>query len=196
VTAPDALAQPIAPTGIAYLSDDWEALVSAGLTVRGAGDRSKWTLGYLAMKVEEKYGHGSLKKFATELKMESASKLYDYHRASKYYPFLAYEEYSALTWSHFREAMRAKSVDQSFKWLNSANDNDWPVAALGRAITKELGKPVPPQRATFEATYRQAGETFVTLNMVEVNRFVETLSVHAERTITVTLTWTHEDGAR
>lgn len=129
-------------TPINQLTDDWEELTMAGLAASEGQERRRWYLGDLAQRVARKYGAKSLKSFAGDIKIPKVATLRDYERAARFYPFNARAEYPELTWSHYREAIRAGELELAMEWLEKANNNKWNVVRLGQAISKTQGKTV------------------------------------------------------
>lgn len=127
------------------VSDDWQDLVDAAQAIMEAHDRDRWVLGDLAARVERRYGESSLKAYADAIACRSST-LYDYHRVSLFYEPEHREQFPALTWSHYREAMRAGNLAAALAWLIQAHDNTWPIAEMHRQMNGVLGKPIPPQK--------------------------------------------------
>lgn len=133
------------------LPTDWEALTSAGREMTAAADRQRWQLGDLGNKVQRVYGAESLKTFAGEINIANHKTLWDYSRVAARFEKSVRNAFPALSFTHFRTAMRAK--DDAELWLVQAQDNGWPVAELHRAIAAAIGQPVPPRKlAEFTAT--------------------------------------------
>ncbi|MCI0348140.1 MAG: hypothetical protein L0Z53_01835 [Acidobacteriales bacterium] len=135
---------------IENLPDDWESLADAGREIVGDQDRDRWMLGHLAKRVEKRYGEKSIKKFASDINLPSSKTLYDYHRVSKFYPFSVHADFPALSWSHFKVAMRLEWEESALNVLCEAEENNWPVAALNERIDEILGKKSPPRKLVDE----------------------------------------------
>lgn len=125
------------------LPSDWEALTSAGRAMTEAADRQRWQLGDLGNKVQRVYGKESLKTFAGEINIANHKTLWDYSRVAARFEKSVRNEFPALSFTHFRTAMRAK--DDAELWLVQAQDNGWPVAEMARQIAQAIGAPVPPK---------------------------------------------------
>jgi hypothetical protein len=123
------------------LPSDWEALTSAGREMTETADRQRWQLGDLANRVTRVYGSESLKKFAGEINIPNHKTLWDYSRVAARFEKSVRNEFPALSFTHFRTALRAK--DDAEAWLVQAQDNGWPVAELNRQIAAAIGEPVP-----------------------------------------------------
>jgi hypothetical protein len=121
---------------------DWEALTSAGRAMTEAADRQRWQLGDLANKVTRVYGSESLKTFAGEINIPNHKTLWDYSRVAARFEKSVRNEFPALSFTHFRTAMRAK--DDAELFLVQAQDNGWPVAEMAREIAAAIGARVPP----------------------------------------------------
>jgi hypothetical protein len=127
---------------IEQVPDDWEALASAGREVMQHMDTGRWLAGDLALRVEKKYGTDALGKYASDIGIASRETLKQYRQVSARYQSDTRVAFPALSWTHFRDAMRAK--DDAELWLVQAQDNGWPVAELTRQIAAAIGARVPP----------------------------------------------------
>lgn len=116
------------------IADDWETLADVGRFIAHEQDKDRWAMGDLARRVEKRYGESSLKKYATEIGLASSKTLTDYRRVSAFYAPSLRSEYPALSWSHFREAIRLGDIEQAMAKLEQAEANSWPVAELNRQI--------------------------------------------------------------
>lgn len=123
--------------------DDWEALADAGREVMRNMDTGRWLAGDLALRVEKKYGTDALGKYATDIGIASRDTLKRYRQVSARYEKGTRGTFPALSWTHFRDAMRAG--DDAELWLVQAQDNGWPSVEMARQIAAAIGKPVPPK---------------------------------------------------
>ena len=136
---------------IAAIPDDWESLADAGRAVMTEMDTGRWLAGDLALRVEKCYGTDALGQYAADIGIASKSTLKDYRAVAARYTKDARAAFPALSWSHYRTALRAK--DDAELYLVQAQDNGWPVAVMAREIAAAIGKPVPPRKlAEFTAT--------------------------------------------
>lgn len=140
---------------VAQISDDWEELVSAGQAIAEAHDRNRWALGDLGCKVERRYGESTIAEYASAINIRTST-MYDYTAVSIFY---ASEEdrvaFPPLNWSHYRIAMRAKSLDIALNWLAKAADNGWKVEDLAEALDPGSGgNPKNEKKAEFGAEYK------------------------------------------
>lgn len=127
---------------VAAIPDDWEALADAGRAVMTEMDTGRWLAGDIANRVTRTFGQDSLGKFATDIGIARRQTLYTYAQVAARYDFSLRGEFPALSWSHYRTALRAK--DDAELYLVQAQDNGWPVAELNRQIAAAIGKPAPP----------------------------------------------------
>ena len=135
------------------IGDEWEDLAGAARTVAEAHDRNRWVLGDIGQKVVRRYGEQSLKQFAADVKKVRPSTMYDYTRTSGFYPEDTRDKFPALSWSHYREAMRLKDLDDALAVLTSAQDADMTVDALKAVVNEQLDQPAPLHKiAEFDAT--------------------------------------------
>jgi hypothetical protein len=128
---------------IEQVPDDWEALADAGREVMQHMDTGRWLAGDLALRVEKKYGTDALGKYAADIGIASKNTLKKYRQVSARYEKGTRGAFPALSWTHFRDAMRAG--DDAEVFLVQAQDNGWPVAELTRQIAAAIGKPVAPK---------------------------------------------------
>lgn len=128
---------------IAAIPDDWESLADAGRAVMTEMDTGRWLAGDLALRVEKCYGTDALGQYAADIGIASKSTLKDYRAVAARYTKDARAAFPALSWSHYRTALRAK--DDAELYLVQAQDNGWPVAELNRQIAAAIGKPAPPK---------------------------------------------------
>ena len=148
--------------------DDWESLTEMGREIAGAQDKNRWALGDLTVKVHKVYGGESIKKFATEIRMPAHKTLYDYWRTAAFWPVDARTEYPLLSWSHYRAASRAVDLDAARHYLEMADTEDMPVAAMVACMKADLGNPVT-QRRTFEALLNHGLGTQMTFNVTDAD---------------------------
>jgi hypothetical protein len=127
---------------IEQVPDDWEALASAGREVMQHMDTGRWLAGDIANRVTRAFGDDSLGKFAADIGIARRQTLYTYAQVSARFDDSLRGEFPALSWSHFRTAVRAK--DDAELFLVQAQDNGWPVAEMARQIASAIGKSVPP----------------------------------------------------
>jgi hypothetical protein len=127
---------------IEQVPDDWEALASAGREVMQHMDTGRWLAGDLALRVEKKYGTDALGRYAADIGIASRETLKKYRQVSERYEKGTRGAFPALSWTHFRDAMRAK--DDAELWLVQAQDNGWPSAVMAREIAAAIGARVPP----------------------------------------------------
>jgi hypothetical protein len=129
---------------IEQVPDDWEALASAGREVMQHMDTGRWLAGDLALRVEKHYGTDALGKYAADIGIASRETLKDYRKVAARYESGVRASFPALSWSHYRAAVRAG--DDAELFLVQAQDNGWPVSELARQIAAAIGKPVPPEK--------------------------------------------------
>jgi hypothetical protein len=143
---------------IEQVSDDWEELASAGREVMQHMDTGRWLAGDLALRVEKKYGTDALGKYAADIGIARRQTLYTYAQVSARFNVSLRGEFPALSWSHYRAAVRAK--DDAELFLVQAQDNGWPVAELARQIAAAIGARVPPVKL-----WEGAGVVYITKSL-------------------------------
>lgn len=132
---------------VAALGDEWETLVSAGQAVAEAHDRNRWLLGDLGGKIDRRYGHDSLGKYAFDINIRPTT-MYDYAACSAFYPEDDRAAFPPLNWSHYRAAMRVKNHEMAMVLLAKAADNGWTVEELADAVREANGNPPRPKKLT------------------------------------------------
>jgi len=129
--------------------DHYETLVNAGLALADDLDGRKWTLGDLSCLVDKAYGQNMLRQFADRINIEAA-RLAEYRTVARYYPRQNPARAELLSrgvrYTHFRDAMRLKDVNDSVQFLHEAADNGWKVEAARVELAKRAGKSIPPAR--------------------------------------------------
>lgn len=140
------------------IPDDWEALADAGRDLADANDRNRWVLGDLALRVETRYGEDAIGQYASEIKVFERT-LRTYRQVSAFYENGTRVQYPALSWSHYRMAVRLKDVDAAMALLAEAQDNNWSSRDLTDALNLSLGKP-PVRRALLIETFTYEGGLF------------------------------------
>jgi hypothetical protein len=134
----------IAPEVIESLST-WEELADAGRTLALDLDAGRFALGDVGARCATVYGDDSLGKLAADIGIARSHTFREYVRVSRGYGLITrgtFQE-AGLSWSHFREALRAK--DDAEIWLSRAADDGLTVAALAREIAAAIGARVPPR---------------------------------------------------
>ncbi len=106
----------------------FDELVQLGLEIRSDMDNVNWRLGDLAIEVTRVFD-GQPKQFAAYSKsigvsVKSFSRCRD---VAKVYPLTMREDYSFLSWSHFR---RVAALEDKEKWLQMAVENQWSVEKM------------------------------------------------------------------
>jgi hypothetical protein len=135
----------LAPEVIESLST-WEELADAGRTLALDLDAGRFALGDVGARCASVYGDDSLGKLAADIGIARSHTFREYVRVSRGYGPVTrgtFQE-AGLSWSHFREALRAK--DDAELFLARAADDGLTVAALAREIAAAIGARVPPRK--------------------------------------------------
>jgi hypothetical protein len=131
----------------------WETLVSKGIEAVDRQDRERWVLGDLALAVTTHYGEDTIGDYAKSIKLKPPT-LRSYERVAKFYTYGENRpQYTNLSWSHYRAAMRLKDTDAALDFLKQCADETLTVESAEVELIKRLGKPVPP-RKLFEGNVR------------------------------------------
>ncbi len=131
--------------------DAWEALVSAGIQAQERKDKSVWMIGDLACLVTTRYGQDAIGDFAKSIKVE-VNRVREYRTVCRFWDRKTsaraelLETCPNLYYSHYREAMRLKEMDEAITFLQECSENDWTIEATRLELDKRLGKRVPPQK--------------------------------------------------
>lgn len=164
----------LAPEVIETLST-WEELADAGRALALDLDAGRFALGDVGARCASVYGDDSLGKLAADIGIARAHTFREYVRVSRGYGLVTrgtFQE-AGLSWSHFREALRAK--DDAEIWLSRAADDGLTVASLARQIAEAIGKPVGPVKlweGRAKVGYIGDVGVYVTLNETETRTLV------------------------
>ncbi len=127
---------PDAPTGT-----EWEELLDAGNKAALEIDTAKWVLGDLAGKVTKRYGENRLGLYASAIN-RNVDVMRDYRRVSAFYESRVRATFSdAVSWSHYRMAMRLKTPEAALAFLETCDAETLTVAAAADVLDEKLGKP-------------------------------------------------------
>jgi hypothetical protein len=164
----------IAPEVIEMLNT-WEEISDAGRALAMDLDAGRFALGDVGARCASVYGDDSLGKLAADIGIARAHTFREYVRVARGYGLVTRATFqeAGLSWSHFREALRAK--DEAELWLSRAADDGLTVAALARQIAEAIGKPVPPAKLwEGRAIVRYIGDVgvYVALNETETRALV------------------------
>lgn len=127
------------------VGDEWETLVSTGLTIVEAHDRNRWALGDLGVKCERRYGHKSIGQYAAAINVRPTT-MYEYSACSAFYDRDDRAAFPPLAWSHYRVALRVKDHEEALVWLAKAADEGWTVDELSDAIKEATGEAPRPKK--------------------------------------------------
>lgn len=145
----------------------FEALCDEGREAADNLDAGRWTIGRIAAAVVTHYGQANIDAFAIQIAMEK-KRVYEYERVHKFYELSAPADFRearpTLRYSHYRMAMRLHETGGMvgvIAFLEEAAVGDksgpWTIETAGVHLAERLGQPVPPIRAVFPVTLRQAG---------------------------------------
>ena len=138
--------------------------------VRGLGDVEFWSIGDIAVSLEEEAGDNLPKRRAIRQAIADVSAVVPdtvlrYKSCAQFFPPDVREEYTALTRYHFRAARAAGSLDAAKSWLTKAVESadnyggvPMPVRKLMGLIAdaKETRDKKQVQRRQFDTTLKRA----------------------------------------
>ena len=138
--------------------------------VRGLGDVEFWSIGDIAVSLEEEAGDNLPKRRAIRQAIADVSGVVPdtvlrYKSCAQFFPPDVREEYTALTRYHFRAARAAGSLDAAKSWLTKAVESadnyggvPMPVRKLMGLIAdaKETRDKKQVQRRQFDTTLKRA----------------------------------------
>ena len=130
---------------LSQIDDAWESLCEAGRLMTTANDNNRWALGDLAQRVEKRYGESTLADFASQIRLFEKT-LAGYRTVSMFYQKETREDFPALSWSHYREAMRLGSLEKALELLALVQDQNLSIREMTKLINEALGKPSKPVR--------------------------------------------------
>lgn len=114
-------------------------------------DTGRWLIGDLALMVAKRYGKNTLQEFADSINVPVA-RVREYRTTAAFWDrkisvrteYLA--EFPTLTYTHFRQAMKLKDLDDAQTFLLRCADNGWKSEAAALEVRKLLDKPEPPAK--------------------------------------------------
>lgn len=149
------------------LDDAWESLVGAGIAIAQAADRNRWALGDVGARVERTYGYAAIRKFAAEIGVRPST-LYEYVAVAKFYPADSRNDFPALSWSHWRAAMKAHDQGDARDYLEEAEAMSTPADVLADVVRADQGLPVRPRQLLMTLAHCQvAGSSVIFTAEVE-----------------------------
>ena len=105
-------------------------------------DHKRWIVGDDACAIDTKYGDHTMQDFARDVGLNKST-LAGWKRVSEFYPDSIRRkllgELANLTYSHYKDALRLKDLDEAVKWLEKVNDLGWSPDQASYELTKELG---------------------------------------------------------
>lgn len=167
---PIALIQDIAKSG----GDIWEACVSAGIQAKALLNEGRWAIGDLACLIATRYNENAIRNYAHSIKYGVRS-VYEYRQVAGYWEMCARAQYLQecpnLDYSHYREAMRLKSLKAAKAFLYECADQDWTYDKARIELNKRLGKPLPPLQLLNAAEVCIVGidQSFMRLDVVNID---------------------------
>jgi len=141
--------------------DIWEVCVNEGIRAMSDVDSGKWRVGDIAHAITRRYGERTprgeriIDSFAYAINADP-ERVREYRTVAKFWTPDQREEflnYSIITYTHCRDAMRLKDIELAKDFLRECADNGWTVTQARMAIASRLGK-LPQRRKV--ATIRQA----------------------------------------
>ena len=106
-------------------------------------DARRWIIGDVANTVMERWQERTVSDFARDIG-QPKSTVYQWAKVSLFYEnslrCRLLDNYSNLTYSHLRDALRLNDVDAAVAWLEAVSDNGWTVDEATRRLTEQLGR--------------------------------------------------------
>lgn len=118
------------------IDDNWETLVSQGMEAREQKDNSQWKLGFLADKVNVRYGQNSVGQFAATIGVNKRSLL---RYRDVYRVFKDQRIDPSLSFSHY---LKVSALPDPLPFLERASVEGWSVEKLGLEIDSKRPKNV------------------------------------------------------
>jgi len=131
------------------VSPSFEDLCDKGRVAADALDTGRWLLGEIAHDVQKQWGDPFLETFSIQVAVEK-KRIYEYRNVYRFYANSAVAEFRSdnpmLRYSHYRDAMRLKTLEDAMVFLNECSALGWTVEQARIKLIERLGKPTPPQK--------------------------------------------------
>jgi hypothetical protein len=127
----------------------WEMAIAVGLQARGDEESSRLALGEVACRIQKKYGRNTIGSWAKAINKRVAT-IQEYRTLVRFYGGTKsacaelLEKFPNLSYSHLREAMRLKEMDQAYAFLQECSGEGWTIEQASIEIADRMGKPRPP----------------------------------------------------
>lgn len=178
-------------------NDDWQRLVSEGVSLIEQETAAFWAKGDLCLRVDRTYGEGSIKRFASDTGLGAEKTLYEMAQLSEFFPKDVREQVPTLKKEHFRQAFRAikkaqKPVDNplpiALAHLSQAEDEGWSAAKMAREMKLFLGEQAK-ETWRFEPTAIQLAEKSAALVLSEedIDRLAKALAFQGKEGFEISL---------
>lgn len=151
--------------------DTYEAICDRNRERVGHMDSHRWSIGDDAALVESKYGQHTTEDFARDIGANKST-IAGYRRVSQFYPKsirrIKLDELQNLTYSHWKDALRLKDLDEAIKWLEQVSDEGWSPDKASHELTEKLGHKTvePPIPGTIEDVVVQIDGTVLVLILI------------------------------
>ena len=108
-------------------------------------DARRWIIGDVANTVMERWQERTVSDFARDIGQRKST-VYQWAKVSLFYEnslrCRLLDNYSNLTYSHLRDALRLNDVDAAVAWLEEVSDNGWTVDEASYHLTDKLGRKI------------------------------------------------------
>lgn len=126
----------------------YEEICDHSREVVGEIDERRWIVGDDALLIDTKYGEHTMDDFARDIGMNKST-VKGWKRVCEFYPKSIrgnlFEGYPNLTYSHMKDALRLKDLDEALVWLEQVSSEGWGPDKASHELTLKLGeKPQAP----------------------------------------------------
>jgi hypothetical protein len=130
-----------------YAPDDintWKDAVELAIDAAAQIDIGRYIIGDVSILVQAHYGENEIGRFADEINVD-AKRVQEYRTVCKFFPPQIRSQFSELpiSYSHFREAMRLKDLEEAIDFLHECALNLWRVRDARDEIKKRMGDVIP-----------------------------------------------------
>lgn len=164
----------------------YELICDECRAVMGEMDERRWFVGDRAALVEKRYGGRTLDDFARDINANKST-IHGWRRVANFYPKSIREklldEFSNLSYSHFKDALRCGSVDEAISWLETCSLEGWSPDKAAHELTIKLGRDTDPNSSipgTITAVFKRDGQCIVeiTVGLDDMDAFKSGVSVN------------------
>lgn len=140
----------------------YEEICDHSREVVGEIDSRRWVVGDDALLIETKYGEHTMDDFSRDIGMNKST-VKGWKRVCEFYPEKIrrnlLEGFPNLTYSHFKDALRLKILDEALLWLEEVSSEGWGPDKASHELTERIGEkpPAPSIPGEISDVYKRDG---------------------------------------